>query len=85
MYQDFMSCPQFTEYLKLYALPDIDVVNPIVSKELHLHNAITENTKIIDHNNFGIFTWNFYQAESVKRTSTTQMIPMTVLHFRFLN
>ena len=56
MYQDFMSCPQFTEYLKLYAHPDIDVVNPIVSKELHLHNAITENTKIIDHNNFGIFT-----------------------------
>lgn len=49
MYRDV--CAQFTEYLKLYALPDIDIVNKVVSKELlHLHNTVTENTKVIEHN-----------------------------------
>ena len=42
---------QFAEYSKFYALPDVDVVNTIVSKELHLDNVVTENTEIIDHNN----------------------------------
>ena len=50
MYQHFTNCVQFPEYLKLYALPDIDAVNSIVSKELHLHNAVTENTGIVDCN-----------------------------------
>ena len=36
--------------MKFYALPDIDVVNNIVNKKMHLHNAVTENTEIIDHN-----------------------------------
>ena len=31
-------------------LPDVDADNSIVSKELHLHNAVIENTEIIDHN-----------------------------------
>ena len=51
MYQHLTNCGQFAEYLKFYALPDIDAINTIVSKELHLHNAVTENTKVIDHNN----------------------------------
>ena len=50
MYQHLTNCGQFAEYLKFYALPDIDAINTIVSKELHLHNAVTENTEIIDHN-----------------------------------
>ena len=49
MYQLLTNCAQFAKYLKFYALPDIDVVNTIVNKEMHLHNAVTENTKIIDH------------------------------------
>ena len=28
----------------------IDAFNTIVSKELHLHSAVTENTKIVHHN-----------------------------------
>ena len=50
MYLHLTNCAQFAEYLKFYALPDIDAVNTIVSKELHLHNAVIENTEIIDHN-----------------------------------
>ena len=50
MYLHLTSCVQFAEYLKFYALPDIDVANTIASKELHLHNAVIENTEIIDHN-----------------------------------
>ena len=48
-YQHLTNCTQFAEYLKFYALPDLDVVNNIVSRELHLHNAVTENIDIIDH------------------------------------
>ena len=50
MYQHLTNCAQFAEYLKLYALPDIDDVNTIVNKEMHLDNTVTENTEIIDHN-----------------------------------
>ena len=50
MYQHLTNCAEFAEYLKLFAVPDIDGVNTIVSKEMNLHNAVTENTKIIDHN-----------------------------------
>ena len=50
MYQHLTNWAQFAEYLKFYALPDIDVVNTIVNKEMHLHNAVTENTQVIDHN-----------------------------------
>ena len=50
MHLHLTNCVQFAEYLKFYALPDIDAVNTIVSKELHLHNAVIENTEIIDHN-----------------------------------
>ena len=49
MYQHLTNCAQFAEYLKFYALPDIDAVNTIVPKELLLHHAITENTEIVDH------------------------------------
>ena len=48
--QHLTNCAQFAEYLKFYALPDIEAVNIIVRKELHLHHAVTENTKITDHN-----------------------------------
>ena len=51
MYQHHTDCVEFAEYLKFYVLPDIDGVNNITSKELHLHNVVTENTDIIDYNN----------------------------------
>ena len=49
MYQHLTNCAQFAEYLKFYALPDIDAVNTIVPKELLRHHAITENTEIVNH------------------------------------
>ena len=51
MYQQLTNCAQFAEYLKFYALLDVDVVNTIASKGLHLYNAVTENTEIIDYSN----------------------------------
>ena len=39
IYQHLTNCAQFAEYLKFYVLPDINIVNTIVSKELRLHNA----------------------------------------------
>ena len=50
MGQKIFNYAQFAEYLKFYALPDLDDVNTIVSKEMHFDNALTENTKIINHN-----------------------------------
>ena len=50
MYQHVTNCAQFAEYLKCYGLSNIDAVNTILGKELHLLNAVTENTDIIDHN-----------------------------------
>ena len=50
MHQHLTNCAQFAEYLKFYALPDIDAVNTIVNKKMHLHCAVTEITEIIDHN-----------------------------------
>ena len=41
MYAHLTNCAQFY---------DIDAINTVVSKELHLHIAVTENTEIIDHN-----------------------------------
>ena len=50
MYQHLVNFTQFAKYLKFYALPDIDAVNNIASKKLHLRNTVTENTEINNHN-----------------------------------
>ena len=42
--QHLTNCAQSAEYLKFYALPDIDAANTIVSNELQLLNAVTENS-----------------------------------------
>ena len=39
---------EYVKFIKCYKLADIDPFNTIVSKELHLHSAVTENTKIVD-------------------------------------
>ena len=69
MYQHLTNCAQFAEYLKFYALPDIDGVNTIVNKEMHQHNIVTENTQIIDHND----NWahlQYLEAYYIKTRST---------------
>ena len=50
VHQHLTSCTKFEEYLWFYTLPDIDTINIIVSKDLHLHNAVVQNTEMIDHN-----------------------------------
>ena len=75
MYQHLTNCAQFAEYLKFYALPDIDAVNTIVSKEMHLHNAVTENNKIIYHND----NWVHLQYLEPYYIKT-----LAVLYFRLL-
>ena len=66
MYQHLTNCAQFAEYLKFYALLDTDVVNTIVNKEMHLHNAVAENTEIIDHNdNWAYLHHCFYYIKTM--------------------
>ena len=43
--QHLTNCAQFAEYLRFYALPDIDAANTIVSNELQLHRSVTENVR----------------------------------------
>ena len=68
MYQHLTKCPQSAEYLKFYAFPDTDAINTIVSKELHLHNAVTENTKIIDNNDIWVHL-QYLEAYCIKTMS----------------
>ena len=50
MYQHLTNCTGFEEYLRFYTRPNIDIVNTIVSKDLHLPNVVIQNTEIIDLN-----------------------------------
>ena len=43
--QHLTNCAQFPEYLRFYALPDMDAANTIVSNELQLHRSVTENVR----------------------------------------
>ena len=47
MHLHLTNCVQFAEYLKFCALPDIDAAHTIVSKEIHLHNAVIQNTELL--------------------------------------
>ena len=95
MFQYLTNCAQYAECLQFYALPDTDFVNTIVSKQMHLHNAVSENTEIIDHND----NWTHLQyledyyikivsieinIELKAPKKMFQMICMTVLYFRLL-
>ena len=71
MYQHLKNCAQFAEYLKFYALPD--AINTIVSKELHLHNAVTENTKIIDNNDISVHLQYLSKQSHLKLMSSWKL------------
>ena len=51
MYQHLTNCAGFEENLRFYALPHMESINAIVSKDLHIPNAVIDNTEIIDYNN----------------------------------
>ena len=44
MYQHPTNSTQFAEYLNNFAILVIDTINTIVSKKMHLPNAVTEDT-----------------------------------------
>ena len=50
MYQHLSNCSAFNDHIILFTLPDGATDSTIVSKELHLHNAVINNVKILDKN-----------------------------------
>ena len=43
MYQHLSNCSAFNDHTMLFTLPDVAINTTIVSKELHLHNAVINN------------------------------------------
>ena len=50
MYQHLSNCSAFNDHIILFTLPDAATGTTIVSKELHLHNVVINNVKILDRN-----------------------------------
>ena len=48
LYQHLRNCSILNDHIMLFTLPDAATNTTIVSKELHLHNAIINNVKIFD-------------------------------------
>ena len=48
MYQLLSNCSAFNDHIMLFTLPDAATDITIVSKELHLHNAVINNVQILD-------------------------------------
>ena len=51
MYQHQSNCDEFNDHIMLYRVPDTATDTNIVSKELHLHNAVISIAKILDKHN----------------------------------
>ena len=50
MFQHLSNCSVFNDHIMLFILPDVAAHTTIVSKELHLHNVVINNVKILDKN-----------------------------------
>ena len=50
MYQHLSNCSAFNDHIMLFTLPDAAADTTVVGKELHLHNAVINNVKILDKN-----------------------------------
>ena len=53
MYQQLSNCSAFNDHIMLFTLPDAAASaknTTIISKELHLHNVVINNVKILDKN-----------------------------------
>ena len=50
MYQNLSNFGAFNDHIMLFTLPDAVLDTIIVSKELHLHNAVINNVKTLDKN-----------------------------------
>ena len=45
---DLTNCTVFNDQIMLFILPDAATDTTIVTKELHLHNGVINNVKILD-------------------------------------
>ena len=66
MYQQLSNCSAFNDHIMLFTLPDAAADTTVVSKELHLHNAVINNVKILDKND----KWGqvqFFEAYYIKK------------------
>ena len=66
MYQHLSDCSAFNDHIMLFTLPDAASGTTIVSKELHLHNAVINNVKILDKNNKWV-QLQFLEAYYIKK------------------
>ena len=60
MYQHLSNCSAFNDHIMLFTLPDAAADTFIISKELHLHNAIINNVKILEKNDKWV-NFNFFK------------------------
>ena len=51
MYQHLTNCSAFNDHITLFTLPDVAANTTIISKELHLHDVVIINVKVLDINN----------------------------------
>ena len=66
MSQHLSNCSAFNDHIMLFTLSHAATNTTIVSKELHLHNAVTDNVEILDKNN----KWGqlqFLEARYIKK------------------
>ena len=57
MYRHLSSCTEFTNYVKLFALPDLDRNSRSVSLESHKLNAVLNNNCSLDNKSYRL-DWN---------------------------
>ena len=50
MYQHLSNCSAFNDHIMLFTFPDAAADTTIVSKEIHLHNAVINNVKMLNKN-----------------------------------
>ena len=76
MYQHLSNCCAFNDHIMLFTLPDAATGTTIVSKELHLHNVVINNVKILDKTN----KWGqlqFLEAYYIKKLAPEINIGLT--------
>ena len=74
MYQHLSNCSAFNDHIMLFTLPDAATDTTIVSKELHLHNAVINNVKSLDEND----KWRqlqFLEAYYIKKLAPELISP----------
>ena len=59
MCKHLKNCSAFSDHIMLFTLQDAATDTTIVSKELHLYNAVINNVKIFEKKTINGITFNF--------------------------